>query len=98
MPDSQPAEVREIFLKVAEADPARRTPLLDEACGDRPDLRAQVEQLLAAHAAAGEFLADPTLDAPTLEGDWAGYAQHHASGPAAEAAAAAVPLQERPGT
>ena len=72
MPEPDVAEVREIFLKVAEADPEQRSAVLMEACGERGEVRAAVEALLAAHLGAGEFLADPTLDGPTLDGPMRG--------------------------
>jgi WD40 repeat protein/serine/threonine protein kinase len=37
-------------------DPAARAAYLDRACAGAPDLRAQVEALLHAHAGAGDFL------------------------------------------
>ncbi len=49
--------IRSIFDRALEieSEAVRRT-FLDEACGGAPDIRAQVEALLAAHAAAGSFL------------------------------------------
>ena len=49
-----------VFLQAVEvSDPAARAALLDRACGGDAALRRAVETLLAAHAAAGSFLADP---------------------------------------
>jgi serine/threonine-protein kinase len=65
----------EIFASVLELPPAQRQVALDRACGADADLRGQVEQLLAAHAAAGSFLdrpapgAAPLLDEPTTGPD-----------------------------
>jgi Serine/threonine protein kinase len=50
---------REIFLAALDyTSPAERAAYLDAACGSDFALRARVESLLAAHAAAGRFL-DP---------------------------------------
>jgi hypothetical protein len=46
-----------IFAEALErSDPAERAAYLDRACGGNAVLRAQVEQLLAAHTGAGRFL------------------------------------------
>ncbi len=42
--------VRNVFLAAVELPPERRPDYLDETCGLNADLRAEVEQLLAAHA------------------------------------------------
>ena len=50
----------ELFLRAILApDPAARAALLDRECRGDADLRRAVEALLAAHMAAGSFLADP---------------------------------------
>lgn len=61
-------EVEAIFEAVADLDDASRAALLDARCGNRPDLRAEVESLLAADAQAEGFIepaqataADPLL-------------------------------------
>ncbi|MBX9582920.1 MAG: hypothetical protein K2X87_21640, partial [Gemmataceae bacterium] len=49
-----------VFLQAIEvSDPAAREALLDRECGGDAALRQAVETLLAAHAAAGDFLAEP---------------------------------------
>ncbi|HUE72151.1 MAG TPA: serine/threonine-protein kinase [Pirellulaceae bacterium] len=69
--------IRSIFDEASgiESEAARRV-FLDEACGGAPEIRAQVEALLAAHAAAGSFLESPpaavvdvgaTLNSPVSE-------------------------------
>ncbi|HEY2249592.1 MAG TPA: serine/threonine-protein kinase, partial [Planctomycetaceae bacterium] len=51
---------------LAQKTATDRKAFLDEACGQNADLRAQVEQLLAAHAEAGSFLEHPPagMEAP----------------------------------
>ena len=50
----------DVFLAAIEAsDPAARAALLDQECADDSVLRRAVETLLRAHAAAGDFLAEP---------------------------------------
>src|SRR5262245_44647567 len=57
---------RDIFIAVLQkSDPAERRAYLDEACTGQPELRAEVENLLRLHEAAGSFLADPAADVPT---------------------------------
>ncbi len=56
---TDPARVRDIFLGAIEADDRAR--FLDEACRDDPQLRRRVEELLASHEQAGEFLIPPNL-------------------------------------
>jgi len=70
-----PVKARDIFLQAVEQhEPSQRQALLDEACGDSPELRREVEVLLAAHERAGSFLEngpvaiDETLDQPIAEG------------------------------
>src|SRR5437868_5524707 len=70
-----PLELRAVFCEALD----RKTPeelaaYLDQACLGRPELRAQVEELLQAHGEASGFLQDPsgspaaTLDQPLREG------------------------------
>src|SRR5688572_5675798 len=42
-----------------QSSPSERAAFLDRACGDRADVRARVEALLAAHDRAGPFLHSP---------------------------------------
>ncbi|MHC5028486.1 MAG: serine/threonine protein kinase, partial [Planctomycetota bacterium] len=53
---------KDIFTEALDLEPIGRGPFLDEACGDDRDLRSRVEELLAAHDAAGAFMAAPTSD------------------------------------
>ena len=45
-----------------ETSPAKRSAFLDVACKNNPTLRAQVEMLLKADEAAGDFLEVPVLE------------------------------------
>jgi non-specific serine/threonine protein kinase/serine/threonine-protein kinase len=45
-------KIKEIFGSALERDPTERNAFLDQACWHQPDLRAEVESLLAAHADA----------------------------------------------
>ncbi len=55
-----PPSTKEIFVEAVERPPGERGAYLDRACTGRPDVRARVEELLAVHDGAGEFLAAPT--------------------------------------
>lgn len=67
---------RDLFSGALEySSAAERAAYLDGACADDSALRARVESLLQAHAAAGGFLSDepaparrPAMDAPLAEG------------------------------
>jgi WD40 repeat protein/serine/threonine protein kinase len=51
---------RSIFAAALDiADPAERAAYLDKACGGQGDLRQHLDELLAAQAKLGSFLADP---------------------------------------
>ena len=56
-PDSE--VVKELFADVCELPLAERGRFLEERCGDAPEVRAEVENLLLAHDAAGRFMANP---------------------------------------
>ena len=51
-----------IFAAALEVAPAERATLLNARCGDRAELRSEVESLLASHDRAGEFLDAPAID------------------------------------
>src|SRR5689334_11462985 len=53
----------EIFADLLELLPAQHPAFLEHACGADSELRQQVEALLAAHAAAGDFLGQPAAGA-----------------------------------
>jgi eukaryotic-like serine/threonine-protein kinase len=50
------AQVEELFHRAAECDPEHRTVLLDEVCGDDPELRREVEALLSCQQSASSHL------------------------------------------
>ena len=54
--------VKEILEAAWERDAAERGGFLDQACADDPELRAEVEALLASDENGGEFLAAPDGD------------------------------------
>jgi eukaryotic-like serine/threonine-protein kinase len=58
---SQREWVKELFGAALELEPAKRAAFLDRACND-PEVKREVEALLAAHAGAGTFLEHPTED------------------------------------
>jgi len=65
MSAKQPA-AKEIFLTAVEkSDRVDRADYLDQACAGDPELRQRVEALLAAHDAAGSFLASQSYPAGT---------------------------------
>jgi hypothetical protein len=53
--------IHDLFLDAIELPDALRGHFLERACGDDPELRVAVEELLDAHGRAGDFLADPTI-------------------------------------
>ena len=54
--------IKEIFLSAQELDPAARSDFLDEACGDDPSIREEVEALLTADAGNDDFLSAPAYE------------------------------------
>lgn len=52
-------KVRELLGAVIDKAPAQRAALLDEWCAGDPELRAEVESLLASHESAGDFIEKP---------------------------------------
>lgn len=54
--------IKEIFLSAQELDPAERSDFLDEACGDDPSIREEVEALLTADASNEDFLSAPAYE------------------------------------
>jgi eukaryotic-like serine/threonine-protein kinase len=56
-------QVKTIFHRAAEYDPAARTAFLRESCGDDVDLRREVESLLASEQHPGSLLENPVLAA-----------------------------------
>ncbi|MFI5095006.1 MAG: protein kinase [Candidatus Acidiferrales bacterium] len=52
------AQIEELFHRAAERAPEQRNALLNEACGNDPELRREVEALLSVDAGAGESVQD----------------------------------------
>src|SRR5262245_49468290 len=57
MSDMSPAEA--IYFAALERPPEQRAAFLAQACAGKPELRARIEQMLAAEPKLGEFLAAP---------------------------------------
>ncbi len=53
--------IKELFEAALEEKPEERISFLTRRCGD-PDVRSEVERLLAEHEQAGSFLSTPALD------------------------------------
>ena len=58
----------ELFHAAAALAEDEREAFLQRSCADDPELRADVERLLAAHARAGDFISSPAIAAA---GQWA---------------------------
>jgi serine/threonine protein kinase/predicted Zn-dependent protease len=59
-----------LFLALLEIeDPRMRSAYLEQACAGRPDLRAQVDNLLEAHRGPGNFMELPAADLLALDDD-----------------------------
>jgi TolB-like protein len=56
MDDSFAADLEDVFAEAAALEPAQRASLLDARCAGRPELRREVESLLASHDELGSFL------------------------------------------
>lgn len=54
-------QIEAIFHLAIERSPADRAAYLDEACAGNPEMRQQVEELLACHGEANDFLECPIL-------------------------------------
>ena len=54
--------VQQVFEYVCDLPPKERDAYLDSEVGENPELRKEIESLLAAHDGAGRFLGDPTSD------------------------------------
>ena len=66
--DSNPELEEAIFTSALLLDsPEARAAYLESACVGKPDLRRQVEELIAAGEAAGTFLDQPALFSPLIE-------------------------------
>lgn len=56
-------KISEIYHEASELDGNARASFLNEQCADDATLRREVESLLAAEAAAGDFIAEPVVGA-----------------------------------
>src|SRR3954469_12062360 len=62
--DEQPSDKRAIFERALDFESgAEREAYLEDACADKPEMRAQVDSLLKAHNDVGSFLDGPAFDA-----------------------------------
>ena len=58
--------IEEVFQLVLDLDPAERDPALAKSCAGDPDLRQEVDRLLAAHSSSeGRFEPPPWTEPPT---------------------------------
>ena len=64
-------EVKEILHSALEVDAAQRASFLDKKCGDDPDLRRELESLIAAHGQADGKFESPAMEvlAATVSND-----------------------------
>jgi serine/threonine protein kinase len=76
------AKVQELFSAASELEAGSRAAFLDDACGEDPELRSEVDSLLASlQSAASGFLESPAIDAlPALSPGRASEAQRIARG------------------
>jgi serine/threonine-protein kinase len=56
-------QVKELLYAALECDVERRPALLDEACADDPELRREVEALIASHQQGKSFFEKPAMQA-----------------------------------
>jgi hypothetical protein len=63
MPEAKWNRAKDVFHQALAKSGPDRVRFVDDACGDDAEVRAQVEALLAAHDAAGDFLVMPTTSA-----------------------------------
>jgi len=70
MPDARSWQrVKDVFQEALSRPAGVRAAYLDTACADEPDLRQEVESLLAAHVEAGSFLSQPASDPGKTEAE-----------------------------
>src|ERR1044072_3182317 len=55
-------QVKDVFNSALEYEPAHRPSFLLRACGTDPELREEVESLLAAHEKDGSFIDSPAYN------------------------------------
>src|SRR5437763_12571483 len=66
MNQEQWKQIEALFEAALEREPAARAAFLDEACGDDPALRREVESLLAHQQPTGQFISTLVHDAVKL--------------------------------
>ena len=54
-------QVKELLHTTLELEPERRAQYLSQMCADEPDLKWEIESLLASYEEAGDFIAKPAL-------------------------------------
>src|SRR5215510_11930641 len=59
-------EAKAIVAEALECADLERAAFVDARCGNRADLRTEVESLLAAHLRAGSFIDEPFVPDPTI--------------------------------
>ena len=69
------SRIKELFQAVVDRSPSEREAFLEDACGSDHGLRQQVESLLTAHVAAGDFAEKPAMDVLTESPGGAGVYQ-----------------------
>ena len=63
--DASWTRIKELFQTVIDRAPDERDAFLEDACGSDRVLKEQVESLLSAHAAAGDFAERPAMEVLT---------------------------------
>ena len=73
MTENPRIDVKSIFGRALElADPQARAAYLDEACLQAPEMRSELEELLALHDRAGAFMQRPAVRDATGTGEYTG--------------------------
>src|SRR5262245_26536544 len=58
-------QLKQIFQSALEQDPAERSAFLDQVCGNDPELRNEVESLIASHDEASDSIEIIAAEAAT---------------------------------
>jgi serine/threonine protein kinase len=67
--DATTKNAKDLFIAAVKLALEQRDAFLDQACGDSPDLRQQVEALLRAHEEADSFLDKPPVGEAGITSD-----------------------------
>ncbi len=67
--------VKELFFEVLEQPESRRPGLLNEIAGAEPEIKKEVEELLAAHSESKSFIEKPAFEVSSTFGSDAGAAR-----------------------